>query len=175
LTDVLSIRPSWWTSTVKAKIIAGIVLGLRFAHSLGLVHGHLSGSNIVLDSDHCIQIVDFQLIRFILDEGQTAKELQLGSFLRKGWTQRTDIYAFASILFEIVVGRPAKGEASVPTSIPSFVSKIIETGLWSERQFSFHDILELLKENDFQIEDGVDSAEVFAFVNRIESAEQPAK
>jgi serine/threonine protein kinase len=46
LAEVLSIVPVWWTSTLKAKVVAGIVLGLRFAHSLGLLHGHLTGNNI---------------------------------------------------------------------------------------------------------------------------------
>jgi serine/threonine protein kinase len=40
LLEVVSVNPIWWTSTVTAKAVAGIVLGLRFAHSLGLVHGH---------------------------------------------------------------------------------------------------------------------------------------
>jgi hypothetical protein len=35
--------------------------------------------------------------------------------------------------------------------------------------------LDILKENEFQIEDDVDSAEVSAFVSWVESAEQPAK
>jgi serine/threonine protein kinase len=47
LLEVFSVNPKWWTSTVKAKAVAGIVLGLRFAHSLGLVHGHLTGNNIL--------------------------------------------------------------------------------------------------------------------------------
>jgi hypothetical protein len=59
---VVSVNPLWWTSTVKAKAIAGIVLGLRFAHSFGWLHGHLTGNSILFDSDHCIQIVDFQPI-----------------------------------------------------------------------------------------------------------------
>jgi serine/threonine protein kinase len=59
LFEVVSVNPIWWTSTVKAKAIAGIVLGLRFAHSLGLLHGHLTSHNILFDSDHCIQIVDW--------------------------------------------------------------------------------------------------------------------
>jgi hypothetical protein len=33
----------------------------------------------------------------------------------------------------------------------------------------------MMKESDFQIDDGVDSAEVFSFVNYFESAEQPEK
>jgi serine/threonine protein kinase len=62
LSEVVSVNPTWWTSTIKAKAVTGIVLGLRFAHSLGLRHGHLTVNNILFDSDHCIQIVDFNAI-----------------------------------------------------------------------------------------------------------------
>jgi serine/threonine protein kinase len=51
LAEVLSVNPVWWTATVKAKAIAGIVLSLRFAHSLGLMHGHLNSNNIFFDSN----------------------------------------------------------------------------------------------------------------------------
>jgi hypothetical protein len=34
LSEVISEDPIWWTATAKAKAVAGIVLGLRFAHSL---------------------------------------------------------------------------------------------------------------------------------------------
>jgi serine/threonine protein kinase len=76
LTEVLSVRPVWWTSTVKAKVVAGIVLGLQFAHSHGLIHGGLTASNILFDSDHCIQIVDFNAIRLDVGEskGKMTKE-----------------------------------------------------------------------------------------------------
>jgi serine/threonine protein kinase len=59
LLEVVSVHPKWWTSIVKAKAVAGIVLGLRFSHSLGLIHGHLTTSNFLFDSNYCIQIVDF--------------------------------------------------------------------------------------------------------------------
>jgi hypothetical protein len=78
LLEVLSVNPLWWTSTVKAKAIAGIVLGLRFAHSFGLLHGHLTGNNIFFDSDHCIQIVDFQAIVFEVGENESEHGTQLG-------------------------------------------------------------------------------------------------
>jgi hypothetical protein len=88
-----------------------------------------------------------------------------------------DIEAFASILFEIIVGRPSRGEISVPRAIPGFVSKLIEAALQlkSEDKCSFNDIFEILKWNDFRIEDGVDSAEVSAFLSLTESAECPEK
>jgi hypothetical protein len=97
-----------------------------------------------------------------------------GGFSGEGWTPEMDIEAFASILFDIIVGWPATGEVSVPTGIPAFVSKIIETGLWlkSGAKCSFSDIFEILKQNEFRIECDVDSAEVSAFVSWVESAEQ---
>jgi hypothetical protein len=110
-------------------------------------------------------------------ESKGEERRQLGGFSSEDWTPKMDIEAFALILFEIIVGRPSTREISVPRDIPKFVSKIIETGLWlkSENKFSFNDIFKILKWNKFRIEDGVDSAEVSAFVSLVESAEHPEK
>jgi serine/threonine protein kinase len=99
LSEVVSVDPIWWTSTVKAKAVAGIVLGFRFAHSLGLVHCHLTGNNILFGSDHYIQIVNFNPI--VLDVGEMESEdgTQLVGFSGKGWILERDIQAFASIFF----------------------------------------------------------------------------
>jgi hypothetical protein len=173
LAEVIFGNPEWWTSTVKAKIVAGIVLGLWFAHSFGLLHGCLTTNNILFDLDDGLQIVDFQpMLLDVAEEGT-----QIGGFSGEGWSPETDVHAFASILFEIVVGRSADGETCAPSDIPAFVSRIIETVLWStsETRLSFHDIFEILKQNNFQIEDDVDSGEVSAFVSWIESAERHNK
>jgi serine/threonine protein kinase len=173
LLEVVSVNPLWWTSTVKAKAVAGLVLGLRFAHSLGLVHGHLTMNNILFDSDHCIQIVDFNPIVLEVRESENEDGTQLVGFSGKGWTSERDIEAFASILYELMFGHPPQGEVSILMGIPDFVSKIIQLGLSliSRRSYSFNTILEILKQNDFRIEDGVDSSEVSAFVSWVESAE----
>jgi serine/threonine protein kinase len=175
LAEILSVRPVWWTSTVKAKVVAGIVLGLRFVHSLGLLHGHLTANSIVVDSDRAIQIMDFHPI--LLEVSEDEEETRLGGFSGNGWTPERDLQAFASILFEIVVGPAAQGESSIPTTIPAFVSQIIERGLspTSETKCSLNVICDILKHNNFLIEDGVDSAEVSAFVSWVESAEQSEK
>jgi hypothetical protein len=79
------------------------------------------------------------------------------------------------ILFEIVVGESATSAASISPRVPAFVSEIIKLGLYriSYERSSFNDIFEILKKNNFRIEDGVDSEEVFAFVSWVESAEHP--
>jgi hypothetical protein len=167
LSEVISVSPEWWTATAKAKAVAGIVLGLRFAHSLGLLHGHLNSSNILFDVDHHIQMTDFSSIRLEVSDND------IGGFSGVGWTPKIDIRAFASILFEIVVGRPANDQPFVPTYISMFVSEIIKAGLWFECESpgSFCDIFEILLQNYFRIMDGVDSTEVLAFVNWVESVE----
>jgi serine/threonine protein kinase len=88
LAEVVSVNPIWWTSTVKAKAVAGIVLGLRFAHSLGLMHGHLTGNNILFDPNHCIQIVDFNPIVLAVGETESESEEgpQLVGFSSERWT-----------------------------------------------------------------------------------------
>jgi hypothetical protein len=175
LEEIISTNPPWWTPTVKAKVIVGIVLCLRFAHSLGLLHGSLNLHNILFDSDHRIQISDFGLMQ--LEAHGMESEATMKRFWGEGWTPKTDIRAFASILFEIVVGQSVKGESPILTDVPEFISSIIEADQspQSITMQSFHDIFEILELNDFQIIECVDSAEVSAFVNWVESAEHLEK
>jgi serine/threonine protein kinase len=97
LSKVLSVNPIWWTSTIKAKAVAGIVFALRFAHSLGFVHGRLTTTNILVDSDHCIQIVDFRSKVLEVCESGNEEGTELDGFSREGLTPEMDIQAFASI------------------------------------------------------------------------------
>jgi hypothetical protein len=167
LAEVISGSPEWWTATAKAKAVVGIVLGLRFMHSHGLLHNSLNSSNIFFDVDHHIQIVYFG--RF----DQEIHEKENGGFSGSCWTPQSDIHGFASVLFEIIFDRPLKGETSISAEIPKFVSEIITAGLWSksEIQISFWNIFDILRKNHFRIMEGVDSAEILAFSEWIESVE----
>jgi hypothetical protein len=49
-----SVSPEWWTPTAQAKAFVGFVLGLQFAHSLGLFHGHLTIDNVPFNVDGVI-------------------------------------------------------------------------------------------------------------------------
>jgi serine/threonine protein kinase len=117
LAEVLSDAPAWWTPTVKAKAIAGIALSLRFAHSLGLLHGGLKASNLLFDADLRIQIADFSPIR-----------LQTGAaepFAGGRWSPAAAVCAFPAPLSEIAIGRPGAQPGAAPP-IPAFVWVIIE-------------------------------------------------
>jgi uncharacterized protein YdaT len=82
-------------------------------------------------------------------------------------------------LFEIIFGHPARlpgisnDQMIDHANVPVFVSEIIATSQspeWRRRE-SFHNIFDILKENDFTIMSEVDSADVLSFVNWVESFE----
>jgi hypothetical protein len=97
----------------------------------------------------------------------------------EGWSPDQDICGFALILFEIIVGHPmmlsgvANSQTALPSDVPIFVSQLIEArqspGFGMVR--SFNDIFGILKDNDFEILSGVDSADVLTFVRWVESFE----
>jgi hypothetical protein len=68
LFEIISSSPEWWTPTAKAKTIVGLVMGLRFVHSFGLLHGNLMMNNIQLAEVGTIEITNFFLKSFEIEE-----------------------------------------------------------------------------------------------------------
>jgi serine/threonine protein kinase len=183
LKEVLANPPSWWTPTAKSKTIAGIVLGMRFAHSCGCVHGSLKPSNILFDSNHNVRIVDFRTCSF--EECVTRESDE------EGEVYQTDLVSFALILFAILVDRRVvapvfqydevvicfvdDGErAVIPSFIPSFMRDLIEHECL-ENESSFDAIYQVLKQNDFDMVEGNDVNEVLRFVGYLEASEYEGK
>jgi hypothetical protein len=172
LSEVISASPEWWTSTAKVKAIVGIVLSLRFAHSFGLLHGHLTGDNVVFDDERLIQICDF-CVKTLSEVGDNSKtRAEVGGFSGECWRPAADVIAFTELLSRIVIGDSAEERGS-SLSVPGFVMKLIESGqsLDPNATLSFVDIFETLKDHDFRILEGVDSKEVSNFVSWIEFSE----
>jgi serine/threonine protein kinase len=173
-----------------------IVLGIKFLHSFGLIHGGLKPSNVLFDEYHRIQIADFGRNRLDLRKSaatarRVPSEFEAPEMLSgEERTPKIDVFSFALILFEIVVGLPAIGRTStseesgklpanacerveIPGFVPEFVFVLIESGLSvnPRERPSFNDISEALNKNCFRITDEVDSDEVSAFVSLVESSE----
>jgi hypothetical protein len=169
LKEVLLTNPEWWTSTMKAKAIAGIALALQYAHSFGFVHGNLNSSKIFFDADHCVQITDFRSMSL---ENESVTEVGVGGFSGEEWMPQEDLFAFESLLFEIVVqDRDNPKEWRYLSKIPEFIVEMIR-GIQLQDYVSFGsftDIVGHLKKNKFRIANDVDSAEVLKFVGWVES------
>jgi serine/threonine protein kinase len=201
LEEVLQTSPSWWTMTMKSIAVAGIVLGLRFVHSFGLVCMNFKPSNILFDESHRIQIVDIVPNQAALycrencDESTRKANRVPSKFVAPEVltghkpTQKADVYSFALILFSIVVGHHQFEETddrgccterdvvvngdAIPRFVSEFVRQLIISGLSPNPNDrpSFKDIIAILKNNNFRIAEEVDSEAVVAFYNSVESSE----
>jgi serine/threonine protein kinase len=60
------------------KAIVGLVLGLRFTHSLGLLHRHLTVNNVLFNDDGVVQITHFCLNRLMKPEGNIDGIVDMG-------------------------------------------------------------------------------------------------
>jgi hypothetical protein len=172
LSDVISASPEWWTPTAKAKAIVGIVLSMRYAHSYGLLHGHLTANNVLFDDDGLIQISDFCVKSLSEIGGNSEVITEAGGFSGENWRPDADVQAFGELLSKIVIGGSSK-ESRTSQSIPAFVLKMIEQGQSSDSKatVSFVEVFETLKREEFRIVEGVDSKEVSNFVSWIELSE----
>jgi serine/threonine kinase 32 len=96
--------------TGKAIVICGIVVGIKFIHSRGIVHRDLKPENIMLDEQGHLKIGDlgssgFCDLSLTLTSGvgsplYMAPEMYSGG----GCTTAVDVYSFALILYEVLVG-----------------------------------------------------------------------
>jgi serine/threonine protein kinase len=57
--------PRFWTPTGIAKLVAGLVLGMKFIHRQGVIHRNLKPSNLFVADDGCLQIGDLAFCRFL--------------------------------------------------------------------------------------------------------------
>jgi hypothetical protein len=134
-----------------------------------------------------VDLIRVKARRLRAELSQSLRSLRCGPLKS---TAKVDVFSFALILFEIVLGLPALGRRNtsegleklpvnaceridIPGSIPEFVSVLIESRLSANprERPSFNDIFDALKKNCFKIAGGVDSDEVSAFVSLVESSE----
>jgi serine/threonine protein kinase len=192
----------WRSPNRIAKVIAGIALAMRFAHSRGTIHRDLGPENILLDWDWTVRIADFgdstSLDAPPLIGPDRPKHCPSGD-CRYLAPERydgpfrcaSDVFAFGLILFEILAARPVFPESlnrwqiawmvaiegarpEIPDSVLAPARALIED-CWAadpDDRPTFEEIIDRLSEMQFKVTADVNSVKVAEFVKRIEDWEK---
>jgi serine/threonine protein kinase len=110
---------------------------LQSAHSMGIFHRDVTPSNIIIDVEGEVKLVDFGLVKFekYLDQYQTKTGKVIGSPAYMSPEQirtlpidgRTDIYSMGCVLFEMLSGRTPYSAESAMEMVSSHLSSEIPT------------------------------------------------
>jgi serine/threonine protein kinase len=181
--------PSFLDDTGIAIIVCGIILGMQFIHSKGMIHRNLQPSNILINERGFACIGDLGNSRLIdLDVTSTK---HIGSpiymapelFEEEDCTSVVDVYSFALIVYELLVGESVFQSAiplgalmdmmasgirpELPASLNETVKDIIEKG-WAidpSVRYSFDEIWLRLKSINFQLTPNVNYSRIFRFIS----------
>lgn len=93
--------------TTLTKIAIALASGMKYLHSIGVIHRDLKPGNIVLDKKYLPKILDFGLVRECSRD--TPQTYQIGTpnwmapeiIVGEDYTEKCDVYSFAMILFEM--------------------------------------------------------------------------
>ena len=91
-------------------IVAGVVLGLEYIHSLHVMHRDLKPENIVLDAQGYVRITDFGIARVvqasaISDTSGTPGYMSPEVICKQNHDFGVDYYALGVILYEMMMGK----------------------------------------------------------------------
>ena len=114
------------TKQEMAAVAKQICDGLIEAHRLGIVHRDLKPQNIMIDEQGIVRIMDFGIARSLQMEGMTETGFVAGTpeYMSPEQVeggkidQRSDIYSFGIILYEMMTGSvPFKGDTSLSIAL----------------------------------------------------------
>ena len=194
------LSPPEWNETKKLIIIYGIAAGMSYLHSNKVLHRDLKPENILIDdflhpkiSDFGLsKILDFLSVSMIVQSQKGTKGTPIymsPEAFEEEYSNASDVYAFAIIVYEIVSGERPFNEPNMTfmkiylkikegyrpelnSCIPEAYRELIEN-CWAQSpddRLSFDEIVNCLKTNEDFITDLIDKNEFLDYVDFIDDA-----
>ena len=176
-------RPVWWNSTTKTLVLVGMLLGLRYLHQHGHVHGMLYPSAILLDEQHLPRITNYgtggALMSDIADRPLPA-DLILAPEIAEGHVcnEKTDLYYFGATALLIMIGHGFWTQdfksgffPSNTKGTPSWFIEVLVTCVSRDpasRSLSPDDILNTMRGHGFKVWDDVSENDVLDYLHAVE-------
>ncbi len=161
------------------SIAVQVCEGMAEAHRLGVVHRDLKPQNIMVDEEGNVRIMDFGIARSVTGKDITGAGVMIGTpeymspeqVEGKESDQRSDIYSFGVILYEMVTGRvPFEGDTpftvgvkhkserpkdpkELNAQIPENLNNIIMRCLEKDKEKRYQNVRKILSEiKDIEVE-----------------------
>ncbi len=147
-----------------------ILRGMEYAHRMKIIHRDLKPMNILVRKDNIIKIADFGLAKLVGSSGVTMAGTVMGSPLYMSPEQamgeetdeRSDIYSFSMVLYELVAGTPAftgmpkdviaqqiqamPAKPSTVITVPRWIDDMIMKGLAKDKAQRYQSVSEIIAE-----------------------------
>jgi hypothetical protein len=147
-----------------------ILKGIGYAHSMKIIHRDLKPMNILVRRDSIVKIADFGLAKLVGGSSVTIVGTVMGSPMYMSPEQavgeeadeRSDIYSFSMILYELTAGTPAftgtpkdviaKQIQAIPAkpsslvSVPNWLEELILKGLSKNKEKRYQKISDMITE-----------------------------
>jgi serine/threonine-protein kinase len=184
------------TPTEQVKVIAGILMGMRYLHRSGIIHRDLKPANVLVDHHLIAKIADFGTSKVLnVDIANTlgtgtplyqAPEILQG---RDDYGFPADVYSFGCMCFEILTGRRVFLQKSfvhvgiaavegirpdIPGEWSPLFGELVDRS-WavdSRRRPTFDEWFQCLQDESFRVTDDVNRDEVIALVEGITAWER---
>ncbi|KAG8945767.1 hypothetical protein FRC04_000533 [Tulasnella sp. 424] len=97
----------------RVKLIHEVALGLQYIHSLGILHGNLNGTNVLISINHCVRLTGFSLSRELQEDTRLTNSNDNSESFRwwapetmkqRVLSEQSDIWSWGMTALEILSG-----------------------------------------------------------------------